>query len=235
MGSNKAGKRIPERGQYGNNRGKERQRRRIDNRERDPRYQAAMEETRAAQAALDEQIAREAANPVLGHTEGALLQKRLEEAREREAALEAEQPLCEGLAPFNCGNPSCPAHGEQSLTTVGKPVVALEGMPMEPVSLPTWRTEAVDVPDGYEVVLRPVRAPFNIDSVPAKQTSTTWVLGSARQMLIKGYSLAHVVETTGWGKDWFNDIPIDQDGYGLGTEAWLESLDKKDKKKGLSS
>lgn len=200
MGTNKAGRRKPERGQHGNTRGKERQRRRADNRDRDPRYLAAMEETRAAQAALDAQIEREAANPVIGHAEGALLQKQLEEARDREEAVLHE--------------------------------IASE----EAVEEQAGSEQSVFVPDGYEVVLVKKYVPFDIDSVPAKQESTLWVLGSARQMLIRGHSLAHVVETTGWGKDWFDDIPVDEEGYGLGQEAWLESLDKKAaRKEGMSA
>lgn len=150
-----------------------------------------MEETRKAQEALDARLAEEAANPVLGHAEGALLMKKLELSRQTEAEVKAiveaeqEEPAREPVAPE---------------------------------------------PDEYIRIKR--HKPFDIDSVPAHQEGdrTKWVLGAARQMLIKGHSLAHVVQTTGWGKDWFSDIPVDKDGYGLGTEAWLESLDKKEKK-----
>jgi hypothetical protein len=30
------------------------------------------------------------------------------------ACQKSHEPLCEGLAPFRCGNPSCPAHGQPS-------------------------------------------------------------------------------------------------------------------------
>lgn len=135
----------------------------------------------------------------------------MEEAQEREAAIE-RQP---------------------ELATVG------EASRPKVVFPPTLRSETLRLEgkvcshDDYVLVRK--HKPFDINSVPPKQEGKGWVLGSARQMLIKGYSLAHVIEATGWGKDWFSDIPVDADGYGLGTEAWLESLDKKDKKKGLSS
>lgn len=59
-------------GQYGNTRGKERQKRRRLNREQDPRYVAAMERTREAQAELEALIRRQESEPAEGAVAGAM-------------------------------------------------------------------------------------------------------------------------------------------------------------------
>ena len=98
-------------GQYGNTRGKERQKRRRTNRENDPRYQSAMEATRKAQADLDQLIEEQKANPALGTTQGAMYdafyrqaQENLEAAQAAEARLEIEDSIADGAeAAFEAG------------------------------------------------------------------------------------------------------------------------------------
>lgn len=87
----------PERGAYGNKRGKELQVRKRRNREADPRYQSAMQEVNAQQAELEALMAEQAANPAVGVVDGALHSARLKEQQravaraEREATKIAEQ------------------------------------------------------------------------------------------------------------------------------------------------
>jgi DNA repair exonuclease SbcCD ATPase subunit len=61
-----------------------------------------------------------------------------------------------------------------------------------------------------------------------------WALGQARTMLMHGYTLEHVVETTGFGTKHFEDIPL-KDGRGVSREEWLEALEKKDRRTQIES
>lgn len=89
MGTNKAGKRIPERGQYGNTRGKERQLRRRNNRAQTFRNQQATEEVKRHQQDLDDLMAQQAANPVMGQAEGARIMAEIK-ARHRQNMAEID-------------------------------------------------------------------------------------------------------------------------------------------------
>jgi hypothetical protein len=51
-----------------------------------------------------------------------------------------------------------------------------------------------------------------------------YTMGEARQMLRKGYHLLHVMERTGWGFNAFDDMYVDQDGYGMPLEFELGRL-----------
>lgn len=206
MGSNKAGRHQREVGSYGNKRGKERQRRRINNRLQDPRYQTAMEAARQAQAALDARMTYEAANPVVGTTVGAELKRELELAQTVEERVLRELEASE-------------------LALVPVPEIEPE---------PEYVTPVPSDDDEY-IRIRKYK-PFDINSIPAKQEGRQgWTLGNSRQLLIKGHSLSHVVSTTGWGQAWFSDIPVDEDGYGLGQEAWLNAQESAGKAATLSS
>lgn len=43
----------------------------------------------------------------------------------------------------------------------------------------------------------------------------SWTMGQARSMLRQGYHLYRVQQVTGWGAKCFDDMPVDQDGFGL--------------------
>jgi hypothetical protein len=83
----------PERGQYGNTRGVERQRRKRENRARQHRNQLAAEETAKHQQELDALIARQQREPAWGAAEGARIQKELEQKHAtRLAEIEVQEP-----------------------------------------------------------------------------------------------------------------------------------------------
>jgi hypothetical protein len=51
-----------------------------------------------------------------------------------------------------------------------------------------------------------------------------YTMGEARQMLRKGYHLLVVMERTGWGFNAFDDMYVDQDGYGMPLDFELSRL-----------
>jgi len=90
------------RGAYGSTRGKERQRRRADNRARDPRYQEAMDQVRKEQEALDKLIEEQKQVPAVGAAAGAMYAARMKKAEEdlavakaAEEAIAAEEAVAE--------------------------------------------------------------------------------------------------------------------------------------------
>lgn len=84
----------PERGQYGNTRGKPNiQVRRRKNREADPRWQAAQAETAKHQRELDELIEMQKQQPAVGPVEGAAYARAQAEREEALAASQAAQRL----------------------------------------------------------------------------------------------------------------------------------------------
>lgn len=93
-------------GQYGNTRGKERQRRKRDSRAQQKRNADAAEETARHQAELDELIEQQRLNPVMGAAEGARIKAEIErrhkdnmERIEREAEqAEAQEAMAEDLS-----------------------------------------------------------------------------------------------------------------------------------------
>lgn len=90
------GTRTPRsRGAYGSTRGKERQRRRADNRSRDPRYQAAQAATQQAQDELEALISHQKEFPNWGATEGAFIDAQIKQKEEALAARQAEQKIIE--------------------------------------------------------------------------------------------------------------------------------------------
>ena len=146
----------PERGAYGNKRGKERQRRRTNRRMEDPRV------TRA-----------------------------LSEANEQNAALE-KLPARPGKAV-----------GAQYSDLVKAVLKPSEPEPVEPTAPPPVRRRPTPAPAGP-----PLPAP---DAVGEKG----WTLAQARGMLRQGYRLERVQRMTGFGADWFNDIPVSDSGHGI--------------------
>lgn len=93
--------------------------------------------------------------------------------------------------------------------------------------------KAIKIQQRAAMMLRPLPPLGLPNKVPLEgRGNGEWSLGQARSMLRKGYHVAEVVRRTGWGLEWLNDLPVDENGYGLNTDEWLESLEKK---KGLSA
>jgi hypothetical protein len=80
--------------------------------------------------------------------------------------------------------------------------------------------DALPVATGETKVYRPkkVRIPYDA------QGNKGWTLGQARSMVRQGYKVTRVVYMTGWGMKWFEDLPTDDDGYGLSTDDWVATL-----------
>jgi hypothetical protein len=107
------------RGAYGSTRGKERQRRRADNRAKDPRYQAAMEEVRKAQEELDALVEDQKLNPAKGAVAGAMYATKLKNAQHKVLEAETKEDLVSGIKSAQS------AGKETSLTTLNGRVVDL--------------------------------------------------------------------------------------------------------------
>lgn len=56
--------------------------------------------------------------------------------------------------------------------------------------------------------------------LPAPDAEGSVPLGAARSMLRAGYHVARVQAATGWGIRAFDDMPLDELGYGLPLEEW---------------
>ena len=183
----------PERGQYGNTRGKERQRRRRNHRSQQARNIAAAEETARHQEELDKLIERQAANPAMGEVEGARIKAELEERHAaRMAEIEAQHDAEENQS-----------EEDQELDRI----IAAEPEP-EPVPQPK--------PVLTELPIKPRRQKVNVLKLPQDgEGNFPFALMTARLMLKEGYNIKHVIELTGIGYLELNDLPIDEQGYGL--------------------
>lgn len=87
--------------------------------------------------------------------------------------------------------------------------------------IPDQRGEEIDDRTRIQRSMRPAPLPaIDVPKVEPKAEGDDWELGQARSMLRQGYRIDHVIKVTGWGPDWFDDMPMDDDGYGLRLEDW---------------
>lgn len=62
---------------------------------------------------------------------------------------------------------------------------------------------------------QPRRGP-SLGRLPAHDAEgEKYPLGQARNMVRAGYHVCQVMWLTGWGLKWLDDLPLDEDGYGL--------------------
>ena len=189
-GQGKGGTSTPRsRGAYGSTRGKERQRRRADNRERDPRYQAAMEEVRQQREALDALIEKQKLEPAEGKVAGAMNAAERKKAEEELLLAQARQD-------------------EIAAEAANQP----EPEVIEPIRYEDFQYEVDGKP--YEGV-GPVYPKFNIKTLPKEGDDKFPFASTTAQLMLKaGYHIAYVVEFTGVGYDELRGFPLDHDGYG---------------------
>jgi hypothetical protein len=187
--------------QYGNTRGKERQRRRADLRELDPRYRTAMEETRAAQAALDAIIEEQKQSPALGATAGALIDARMKEAekvlRDRQTVQAAEEKRVEAEEKAAV---AAPKPAPRKLFRDPEPIMSESGLPMYQ---PLWR---------FEKLFDPAKLPQEGDG------EFDFAVTFAIKRLKQGYHITAVLKECGVG---VKDIPeglFDELGWGIRPE-----------------
>lgn len=205
--------------QYGNTRGKERQRRRADNRLLDPRYQAAMDETHRQQEELDRLIEEQKKNPAVGAVEGALIDAQIKERQQKLEAAQAAEEFARECSEV-----------EESVTVPEKLVPDTVIAPA-PLNL---KYEYVEINGKSKSItsLPYTAAPLRkIDKkkLPKSgdgnfQFSTT----TARLMLKQGYNIKYVLEFTGVGYEDVSDLDIDEEGYGLREEAHEEDFSSGD-------
>lgn len=224
MGTNKAGKRTPERGQYGNTRGKERQRRRTVNRSKDPRFTRAMEAVHDHQEKLNRLIQEQKDNPAMGETEGAkyvaqireqeealkLAQK--EEAAAAKAKVEREAKVKAEKAKTN--RATCPKCGRKN-TLLKKHGGFRAHLPRPGAG--EWCYGPGDERNGLKG--------FSVDSLPKTGEGNFPFAGlTARIMMKAGYHVKHVVEVTGVGWEDISHIEIDKEGFGIRNSESLMEL-----------
>jgi hypothetical protein len=88
-----------------------------------------------------------------------------------------------------------------------------------------WTLRVVEEREPVPVTpLRPRRRPAKSWPVAPDAEGDRYTMGEARQMLRKGYHLLHVMARTGWGFNAFDDMYVDQDGYGMPLEFELGRL-----------
>lgn len=172
--------------QYGNTRGKERQRRRREVREQDKERQRRMAEVHKERMDLERRIEEEARNPVLGKTLGAELQAKYQAATDEEARLQAEEAATEVVSS---------QESQRSFVFQWKATRVSKGGSVRDVTFKA----TVPFPPETAKKLPP----------PKQDGDIKW----ARSMFKQGYNVIHVMLATGVGIDWLSDFDIDKDGY----------------------
>jgi hypothetical protein len=193
------------RGAYGSTRGKERQRRKADNRSQQARNQKASEETQAARDALDDLIEEQERNPAVGATEGAMYAARRKLAEEE---LAKQEKLDIEAAPDDAALPVRSCHK----------AVALEDH--EPHD---WERGGLKIKSwckGYAPsfgFLAPATkaAIKNLPKTGDGEGYWQFAAMTARRMLTQGYNIKYVMEYTGIAASELSHIPLDEDGYGI--------------------
>lgn len=175
--------------------GKDKSVKKAEQRSRDDRYQAAMEETRRAQQELDDLIEHQRQHPAMGAVAGAAFaverrkaEIKVEEAHTQATLSEIAEAMPEVVPCDRCGDPRDTASVwcekcRKEVAAIHNPQPEPEGF--DPSSLP-------QMGDGHYLL-----APTN-----------------ARMLFKQGYHAAYVLRLTGCGWDDIKDLPYDEDGYG---------------------
>lgn len=71
--------------------------------------------------------------------------------------------------------------------------------------------EPPEEPAPVEEERRPTRGRLPVFEAEGE----SYTLGQARKLVRAGYHVCHVMHLTGYGWKWFNDMALDEDGYGL--------------------
>lgn len=174
--------------QYGNTRGKERQRRKRDNRDKQGRNAEAAEATRRHQLELHALIERQKREPAMGETAGAKLAREQKERADMEAKQAAELAAIE-------------AQPEPELESDTEPPIGSDG---------DFDFKAAPVKIKVTKVWK-----FNPDKLPQEGEGTDrFAVTTARIMFKAGYRADHVIAKTGVGWKYLQSMPHDEDGYG---------------------
>ena len=191
------------------------------NREKDPRYKQAMAERDEAEATLAALEAEER----MGPAEGAAYTGMTARVWAAQAEPEPEpHPEHDGAVTVRVRTVLEIDHAHR----MGR--CAVEHCSVDE------QIKAIKIQQRAVMMLRPLPPIGLPTTVPLEgRGNGNWTLGQARSLLRKGYHIAEVYRRTGWGLEALNDLPVDEDGSGLSTEEWIESLQKVNNKKGLSA
>jgi hypothetical protein len=182
----------------------------------DPRVQSALAEAAAERARIDALVAAGEQSDSTGELKpaGRLAKTADSSAKDSEPAITGPVLLCGST----CGHDHDSLNGPTGCCAEHGPYLYFcdgchnRGVDHSQSDMDSAEGARITVSEG-----KPTALPRDGDG------KNDWTLGCARSMLRAGYTLRHVVTTTGWGARWFDDLPL-VDGRGVSTEEWIASL-----------
>lgn len=90
------------------------------------------------------------------------------------------------------------------LETSGRHAQANAQVRKEMARLETLERELASIPPTPPTKVTSIKSRRKIN--PKQEGKSNWTMGQARSLVYDGYTIAHVIEYTGWGSYWFNDM-----------------------------